>query len=496
MGAAVAQTLLAPCAFGAPPRILAAALQAGPAAPTQAPSASQTPPTAPVPIEHRIDSLHALSLELQTLSRRVSRSLVQVFSSGYALSDEEEGGSNTAMVTRQKATGSGVIVSADGYIVTNRHVVANARRVRVRLSAATGAAGTGRALPSGKMLEAQVVGVDRDTDLAVLKIDRVALPHLTLGDSDTLRQGQLVMAFGNPLGLENSVSMGVVSSVSRQLRPDDPMIYIQTDAPINPGNSGGPLVDADGHVMGINTFILSQSGGSEGLGFAIPSNIVKNVYEQIRRDGHVHRAQIGVFGQTITPALAGALHLPQDWGVVLADVTPDGPASAAGLKIGDVVLSLDGKTIENARQLQVSLYRYQVGSKVKLAVQRGDEQLDYTVAVVVQEGDPERFADMADPAKNIVPELGILGIDVDAKVAQMLPDLRKKYGVVAAARAGEASLGGGPLELGDVIYAVNTEPVTSVQALRNALRALKDSGAMVLQIERQGKLRYITLENE
>src|SRR6185369_8300448 len=138
---------------------------------------------------------------------------------------------------------------------------------------------------------AQVIGVDRESDLAVIKIEASALPHLSLGDSDTLRQGQLVMAFGNPLGLESSVSMGIVSSVARQLKPDDPMIYVQTDAPINPGNSGGPLIDSEGHVMGINTFILSQSGGSEGIGFAVPSNIVKAVYAQIRKDGHVHRGQ-------------------------------------------------------------------------------------------------------------------------------------------------------------------------------------------------------------
>src|SRR6202035_4259676 len=144
-------------------------------------------------------------------------------------------------------------------------------------------------------------------DLAVLKIDRTNLSSLPFGDSDTLQQGQLVMAFGNPLGLENSVSLGVVSSAARQLKPDDTMIYIQTDAPINPGNSGGPLVDADGHVMGINTFILSQSGGSEGLGVASPSNIVKNVYTQLRAEGHVHRSQIGVFAQTVTPALATGL---------------------------------------------------------------------------------------------------------------------------------------------------------------------------------------------
>src|SRR5579864_3253317 len=216
-----------------------------PAAP--APQASATQPK-------RIDSLHELSTLMEGLSRRVSRSLVQIFSTGYALSEEGDTGTNAAVITRQRATGSGVILSSDGYIVTNAHVVSNARRVRVRLASD----GPGRSIlrPSGKILDARIVGLDRETDLAVLKVVKTGLPHLNLGDTDTLRQGQLVMAFGNPLGLENSVSMGVVSSVARQIKPDDTMIYIQTDAPINPGNSGGPLVDADGRVMGINTFIL------------------------------------------------------------------------------------------------------------------------------------------------------------------------------------------------------------------------------------------------
>jgi serine protease Do len=350
--------------------------------------------------------------------------------------------------------------------------------------------------PSGKMLDARIVGVDRDSDLAVLKIEQTGLPFLKLGDSDTLRQGQIVMAFGNPLGLENSVSMGVVSSVGRQIKPDDTMIYIQTDAPINPGNSGGPLVDADDRVMGINTFILSQSGGSEGLGFAIPSNIVKNVYGQIKTEGHVHRSEIGVFAQSITPPLATGLRLAQDWGVVLADVTPDGPGDKAGLKVGDIVVGLNGKTMMNARQLETNLYRYSVGQKVSVEVLRAGSKITYSVPVSEREDDPMRFADMVDPAKNLVPKLGILGITIDARISSMLPDLRNSYGVVVAARGGDSAYTGDNLQLGDVIYSVNTEPVSSVDALRSALDALKDTDPVVLQVERESRLLYITMTIE
>src|SRR5580704_11219436 len=448
------------------------------------------------PAARKLDSLHDLSANLEALSHRVSRSVVQIFATGFALSESGEPGGAAAMITRQRATGSGVILSSDGYILTNGHVVTNARRVRVRIATEGPMAGHSKLEPAGKILDARIVGIDRDTDLAVLKIEKTGLTALRLGDSDTLRQGQLVMAFGSPLGLENSLSMGVVSSAARQIKPDDSMIYIQTDAPINPGNSGGPLVDAEGDVMGLNTFIISQSGGSEGLGFAIPSNIIKNVFEQLRDAGHVHRGEIGVFVQTITPPLAAALTLPQDWGVMLSDVTPDGPADKAGLKSGDIVLSLNGKTMDSARQLDVNLYRYKLGDKVNVQVLRGDEKLTFPVAVSERDDDPQRFADMVDPVKNTVPQLGILGIAIDKNVTQLLPDLRRSIGIVVAARAGESPYYGDSLNLGDVIYEVNGTPVSSVDALRAALDKLKENDPLALLVERDGRLMYITMQIE
>lgn len=448
------------------------------------------------------DALHDLSDSIETLSHSVSRSVVQIFSTGYALADEEEGDATTAgLVTRQRSSGSGVVLSPDGYIITNNHVVRNARRVRVQLFAPPDQPGPNdeRALHAhGKLLEAKVVGIDRVADLAVLKIEPgFKLAALKLADSDDLRQGEVVMAFGNPLGLENSVSLGIVSSVGRQIKPDDPMVYIQTDASINPGNSGGPLMDADGNVVGINTFILTQSGGSEGIGFAIPSNVVRNVYEQIRKDGHVHRGEIGATAQSITPELAAGLDLKQDTGVILGDVSPDGPADKAGLKPGDIVLSLDGRAMRNAREFETALYSVRLNEKVDVGILRGHDNLSVKVEVVERDDDPFRFLDLVKPEENRVAKLGIVGVPITAEVARVLPDTRKPYGIIVAARTGDAEYAGqGGLRLGDVIYSVNTTPVSTLEALRAAVDSLKVSDPLVMQIERDGSLLYLTLSEE
>src|SRR6266851_9126444 len=431
--------------------------------------------------ETKLDALHELSGALQSLSQRTGRAVVEIFSTGFALSNDEESG-NAALLSRQRSTGSGVIISADGYIVTNSHVVKGSRRIQVLVATSLERpVGHSMIKAMATRVDAKIVGIDRDSDLAVLKIDRTGLPFLHFGDSEELRQGQLVLAFGNPLGLANSVSMGVVSAMARQIKPDDPMIYIQTDAPINPGNSGGPLLDADGRVVGINTFILSQSGGSEGIGFAIPSNIVRNVVSQIRKDGHVHRGQIGVSVQTITPSLAAGLNLGRDWGVIVGDVAPEGPADEAGLKVGDVVVALNEKPIENARQLEVNLYRRPVGEKVKIEVLRDGQKLNFEVEVIERHDDPLRFADLVNPEHNVIARLGILGIEIDKQIAPMLPDLRIQYGVVVAARAAGSPYSTA-LDPGDIIHAVNGTPVTSVAALREVLDKLKSNDPIVLQI--------------
>jgi serine protease Do len=438
--------------------------------------------------------LDAMSGAFQELSLRVSPSVVQVVVTGYGAVGEGAPSAD-ALLGLRRSGGSGVILDPNGYIITNSHVIEGARRVQVVLPRApAGAASIVR--PRGVAMDATIVGVDDETDLAVLKVTEKNLPALSLSDSDTLRQGQLVFAFGSPLGLENSVSMGIVSAVGRQLEMDDPMVYIQTDAPINPGNSGGPLVDTTGRVVGINTLILSQGGGNEGLGFAAPSNIVRTVFEQIRSNGRVRRGTIGVYAQTITPTLAAALKLGQDWGVILGDVFPQTPAAAAGLRIGDVVLSLDGKRMENGRQFEVNLYRRAVGDTVTVEVARNGQVAKYPVAVAERENDPTRFADLVSPERNIVPRLGVLALDIDERIRVMVGELRMPEGVLVAARSADSPAMEQTLEPGDIITSVNGAPLRALADLRSIVGRLPARAPVVFQVQRFGQLMFVALELE
>ena len=324
-----------------------------------------------------------------------------------------------------------------------------------------------------------------------MKIDGKDLPTLSFADSDNLRQVQLVLAVGSPLGLQNSLTHGVLSATFRQLDPESPMVYIQTDAPINPGNSGGPLLDIEGRVAGINTMIFSQSGGNEGLGFAIPANLAKDVYQRLRKDGRVRRGSIGVIPETITPTLGTALGLDRDTGVILSDVAPDGAADTAGREPGDVVLSIGGKPLREARDLALAVFQRAPGDQLTMEIQRGKERMSKTVAVLERKSEPSQMEDLANSA-TLVRQLGILAMTVDEKVTAILPDLRRLSGVAVAAVPAEfAGLNPG-LQAGDVIYSLNNRRIASLDELRDALKDKKSGDAIALQVERFGQLIYVT----
>jgi len=445
----------------------------------------------PLPGQTRSNTgpLAAFSQSLESLAARVGPAVVQIVSTGYGRAETgEQGASN--LLGRQHSAGSGVILSEDGFIVTNYHVVQGARKIEVRL------AGTVSGIPEEPVLLAKLVGFDRETDVAVIKIERTGLPRLSFGDPKDVRVGQVVMAFGSPLGLAGSVSMGVVSSTARLVHEDDSIAYLQTDAPINPGNSGGPLIDTSGQVVGINTFILTQSGGSEGLGFAIPSDVVESVYRQIRKYGHVHRGQLGIVAQDITPEMVKVLKLPQASGAIAADVLPGGPADQAGLKIEDIIVNVDGSLIKSARDLQSFIYGQAVDNEVTMTVRRGNQTLSLKMKVIERSDDPQRFADMVDPEKNIIPQLGILVVELNEKTQDLLPGLRHTFGLVIAAESSDSPYSGESLKVGDVIYEVNHVPAVTIRAVTSTLAALKSGDPAVIQVERDGRLMYVTLELE
>ncbi len=435
-------------------------------------------------------SLRWLSQSLQRLVDQVSPAIVQISVEGLGGRNEDTAG----RVRNERGGGSGVILDAEGYIVTNAHVVGASTHIRVLLPERNLDKRYASIIkPAGKVVDAQLIGLDRETDIAVLKVSAPGLTALKLGDSSELSQGELVIAAGSPFGLQNSVSMGIVSSVARQVKPDDPMIYIQTDAPINPGSSGGPLLNADGEVVGINTFILSESGGNVGVGFAAPSSIVKTVYEQIRKHGRVRRGQVGLVVQTITPALAEALGLPQDAGALVADVLPGGPAAVGGVEIKDVILSLDGKPIENARQFGVNIYQ-KADQIVTLEVLRKGEKKSLRIAVLERPRDPDRLLSLVTRDRNLVPRLGVLAMDLDEKITPFLPGLRKLSGAVIAAVLEDGPAAEVGLRPGDVIYEVNNRPVKGLKDLQDALRDIKAGRPAALHVERAGQLQFVQVE--
>jgi serine protease Do len=431
---------------------------------------------------------------MEELVAKVSPAVVQIQVTGYGpLEDKSQ---NTALIVRQHAVGSGVIVDPNGYIITNAHVVANAQQIRVVLPLPS-IDSPFQLEPVGKnrVLDAKLIGLDNNIDLALLKVQGKDLPTLRLGSKRHVHQGQLVFAIGSPEGLQSTVTLGVVSAVGRQPDPDKPMVYIQTDAPINPGNSGGPLLDSEGFVVGINTFILSESGGSQGLGFAIPARVVSFVYDSLRKYGHVHRSVIGATAQTITPSLAKGLELPRTYGVVISDVRQGGPAEAAGLKVQDIVLAADDRPVRTPPVLTAAMYLHPTDEVLKLDVLRGSEKKTLYIPVLEQKDQEDQLSSLGHES-DLVPQLAILGLTVDSTIRKMVPDLRVPSGVIVVGRAADLIGPDTGLNAGDVIHALNGKPIDSMETLRTLLQQTKVGDSLALQIERGGQLSYVSFELE
>jgi serine protease Do len=443
---------------------------------------------------HSSDALHQLNDSVEALVQRVSPSVVQILVSGFSSTQDTEQGQMSVVIGKQRMIGSGVIVDPEGYIVTNAHVVKGAERIEVIVPPAAVDQSAPDTLPANReqTFEARIVGVARQLDLAVIKIEAHKLPAIPVRNSVLPKQGEMVFAFGSPEGLRNSVTMGVVSAVARQPDPDSPLVYVQTDTPINPGNSGGPLVDADGELVGINTFILSSSGGNQGLGFAIPAGVVAFAYPQLVKYGHIHEPEIGAILQTITPELASGLHLPRDYGVIVSDVVPGGPADIAGLKTQDIIVRVDGQRTASLPLFSQKLYLHGSGEHAKLEVLRGSDRLQLDVSLAERPHKVDSLIDSVDPVKNLVPRLGIVGIELNTDLAHSLPDLRIPSGVIVAAKTSGVRSGEVPLQTGDVIHGLNGTPTTSLAELRAGMEKLTPGDAVVLWIERYGQLIYVS----
>lgn len=357
---------------------------------------------------------------------------------------------------KQQSLGSGFIISSDGKIVTNGHVVQNATEIRVRLA-------------DDREYEAIIMGVDINTDLALISVNAKGLKAVEFGDSDKLKIGEWVMAIGNPFGLSNTVTAGIVSAKGRYigLGPFDDLI--QTDASINPGNSGGPLVNTDGKVVGINTAIFSQHGGSVGIGFAVPINLARDVIRQLDETGRVSRGWLGVEIQKVTPELATSFNMKKAYGALVSNVVPGGPAQIGGLRAGDVIVSLDGKKVNNVKALLKLVTGADVGKQVKLEVIRSGRKLSFMVELGER---PDDSPKLAMPGGTRTPKIGVTVSEISEDIARQL-GIEPHSGIIILDVERGSLAGEYDLRKGDIIKAINDQKVHNIAEYMKAMRSVK-----------------------
>ena len=379
---------------------------------------------------------------------------------------------------RPQGVGSGVIVTADGYILTNNHVVEGAEEVKVSLQ-------------DGREFDAKVVGTDPKSDVAVIKVDASELPALPIGDSEHMEVGDVVLAIGNPFGIGQTVTMGIVSATGRATMGLDYEDFIQTDAAINPGNSGGALVDASGRLVGINTAILSRSGGNQGIGFAIPVSLARDVMESLVKDGKVTRGYLGVMIQDVNPALAKKFGLEEPKGALVGDVTPDGPAAKAGLESGDVLTALNGKEVQDSRHLKLAVAKVHPGESVSVKLLRDGKVK--TIKVKVGELPGEKTVAKASPAEDEGTLNGVGVSDLDGKTRKQFNIPGSVEGAVVNQVVPDSAAAEAGLKPGDVILEINRNEVKDAgDAVRLTEKASDKS--TLLKVWSKGGSRYLVVD--
>ena len=381
---------------------------------------------------------------------------------------------------REEGLGSGVIVTSNGYILTNNHVVDHATHVKVTLQ-------------DGREFTAKVIGRDPKTDLAVIKIKAEHLPVVPFADSHKVEVGDIVLAVGNPFGVGQTVTEGIVSATDRGgMGIEDYEDFIQTDAAINPGNSGGPLVDVDGRLIGINTAILSRSGGNQGIGFAIPSDLARTVMLSLVEYGHVTRGYLGVMIQNVTPELAQEFHLKQPGGALIGDVVPQGPAAKAGLEDGDVVLQFNGQKVQNSRQLQLTVADTKPDTKVPVEVLRNGQTKTLDVTVGQLPGSPQMASANSGNNQDQGTLKGVGVSDLDSQARQEFKIPTNVQGAVVTQVKPDSAAAQAGLQPGDVIESIDRHPVKNADQALQLTQNSKDKETL-LRIWSNGGSHYVVV---